>query len=73
MICVIEGLLKYGGSVWLILRIVDNVLIVYDVRGRRKFRFECRCNCLVLSVVIDNVLLDFVVLVFGFEDYRRNC
>ena len=44
---------------WLVLRIVDNVLTVYDVRGRRKFRSERRCNCSASSVTIDNVSPDF--------------
>ena len=43
----------------LTLSIVDNVLTVYDVRGRRKFRFERRCNCLTSNVAIDNVSPDF--------------
>ena len=57
---------------WLTLRIVDNVLTVYDVRGRRKFRPERRCNCSASSVAIDNVSPDFAAAVFGFEDHRRN-
>ena len=42
---------------WLTLSIVDNVLTVYDVRGRRKFRFER--NCSTSNVTIDNVSPDF--------------
>jgi len=57
--------------VWLTLSIVDNVTTVYDVRGRRKFWFERRCNCSASNVAIDNVSPDFTASVFGFEDYRE--
>ena len=67
----VEGLLKHGDSVWLILSIVDNVLTVYDVR-RRNFRFERRCSYTASSVAIDNVSPDFAAAVFGFEDRRRD-
>ena len=57
---------------WFTLSIVDNVLTVHDVRGRRKFRFERGCNCSASNVAIENVSPDFTAPVFGFEDHRRN-
>ena len=68
----IKDLLKHGDSVWFTLSIVDYVLTVYDVRGRRKFWFEHRCNCSAPNVAIDNVSPDFTAPVFGFEDHWRN-
>ena len=64
--------LKHGGSVWLTLSIVDNVSTVYDVRRRREFGFERRCNCSASNVAFNNVSPDFAAPVFGFEDHRRN-
>ena len=35
------------------------MLTVYDVKERRKFRFERRCNCSTSNVAIENVSPDF--------------